>query len=72
MLASSCVTITMVILRRSFSFKINSSRDALVSGSSPADGSSNKRSFGSRINALARATLLFIPPESSDGTIFIA
>ena len=45
---------------------------AAVMGSSPVVGSSKKRNSGLVANALARAALFFIPPESSPGSLFAA
>ena len=63
----SCVTITRVIPRSFFNFFMSSSRSAAVTGSSPADGSSDSTSGGSSIMALANPARLSIPPDSSEG-----
>src|SRR5262249_52336660 len=66
-LASSCVTTTIVAPRLARRSRIRSSRRRDVMGSRPAEGSSKKRMSGS--SAIARATpaRLSIPPLISEG-----
>ena len=64
------MTITKVIRRFFARLIINWSSSADVTGSSPADGSSRNSISGSRAIALARATLLIIPPLNSEGNLF--
>ena len=59
---SSCVTSTTVIPRPSRNVSTSSSRRRELSGSSPAEGSSRKRTAGSSASARASAARLRIPP----------
>ena len=67
MLASSWVTMTIVVPRLSRSSRIRSSKSRALTGSRPAEGSSKKRMSGSRAMARARPALFFIPPLISEG-----
>ena len=68
----SCETRTIVIPSSSRSFNNSLSRDSDVTGSSPADGSSQNSNSGSRAIALASDALFLIPPDNSNGNLFIA
>src|SRR5262245_2642105 len=70
MLASSCVTRTVVTPRLRFRVRISSSSSAERIGSSPADGSSRNRSGGSSASARAMPARFFMPPEISAGRWF--
>ena len=67
MLASSCVTTTMVAPRLSRSSRIRSSSSFELIGSSPADGSSKKSTSGSSAMARARPARFCMPPLICDG-----
>ena len=71
MLASSCEMMTKVVPSMRLSASIMSSRSALVTGSSPALGSSRKMIGGSSASARAIAARFCMPPEISEGC-FIA
>src|SRR5262245_46113688 len=67
MLASSCVTTTIVAPRLARSSRISSSSRRELIGSSPADGSSKNRISGSSAMARATPARLSIPPLISEG-----
>ncbi len=67
MLASSWVTMTMVMPRSRLSVTMSSSSSTAEIGSSPADGSSKNSRLGSSIMARAMPARFFMPPEISPG-----
>src|SRR5262245_25930997 len=67
MLASSCVTTTMVAPRLARNSRMRSSSRRELIGSSPADGSSKNRISGSSAMARATPARLSIPPLISEG-----
>ena len=67
MLASSWLTMTMVVPRLSRSSRIRSSSRRELIGSSPAEGSSKNRTFGSSAIARAMPARFCMPPLISEG-----
>src|SRR5262245_5618786 len=67
MLASSCVTTTMVAPRLARSSMMRSSSRRELIGSSPADGSSKNRMSGSSAMARATPARFSMPPLTSEG-----